>query len=57
MTELLEQEFKALISLALANCAKALGENDLETAEIFRQEAFDLLEILSVNMSYTKLLQ
>lgn len=57
MTKLLEQEFKALISIALSNCEKAIEENDLETAEIFRQEAFDLLEQFPENQVYMRILQ
>lgn len=47
MSNQLEQEFKALINIALKECRIAISNGDYETAEYFREEALDLILKLS----------
>lgn len=53
----LEQEFKALISIALKESREAIERKDYATADYYMSEAFDLLSKLPENAEYMKVLQ
>lgn len=57
MEKHIEQEFVSLLKLALSECTSAMESGDFETAGIFMDEAFDLLNRLPNPEAYLSLLQ